>query len=142
MFLLPHSPLLWQQTLCCRHNWEKCGVKSAIIIPFSKKIASGKLPVATFKQPIVTCGEWQQGWLTLIYCIRFGQINFACSFDLKLNPVFAYDTSDPQNNAHFKSGEKWPDFFFILSVSFSSLKKCCLVQWFPHFFRVWSTKKF
>jgi len=25
--------------------------------------------VATFEEPVVTCGEWQQGWTTLIWSL-------------------------------------------------------------------------
>ncbi len=33
-----------------------------------------KVPVATFKELVATCGEWRQGWTTLFYAVEMRQV--------------------------------------------------------------------
>ena len=42
IILPPHLPLLWQQSLCCHHNWEKYAAKYQFIRLFQYKTASRK----------------------------------------------------------------------------------------------------
>jgi hypothetical protein len=60
---------------------ELCSKKCNLLI-FSTKIQLlEKLPVATFKSPVATCGEWRQGWTTLMKTNSNSHLSMKISLD-------------------------------------------------------------
>jgi hypothetical protein len=46
---------------------EMCCKKCILLDHSTKKQHLEKIPVATFKRPVATCGEWRQGLTSLLY---------------------------------------------------------------------------
>ncbi len=70
--LSPHSPQLWRQRFCCRHFCQNLRDIQCI---YHQNSNSEQLSVATFNSLVATCGEWRQGWTTLVQCVKKKKFN-------------------------------------------------------------------